>query len=389
VPPGHAADGPAAQSANDPTTCPYCGGSPELMEPAGIVSHGGFEFASSDTKAIDGFMSVSDIRWIESEHFQIGMALGPFKVKQRDKEKIRAELTELQAVFPEVNVKTKVIDPWLRAHMYAQRVEKVWDRFLELMRVEESAFPPVPTKWDMQGRYMGDGPYVGQKGKFEVLLLPSQAASTTFLETEFGLLIELTQRWNVIPRDTLILVAHTGQGQLRVDAAMHNHVVFNMAINLLDGYKHFSYETPIWIREGLAHFMEREQSPEYNSFDSSEGSVADMTRKTKWEPEVRKLIASGGAVRMAELVALKDYAGLELAHHYTTWSMTDYLLKTNPEGYACLNDRLHGITDAQGMSDGSNMADKHRDAFRECIGVSYPEFDSAWAEWVMANYASK
>ena len=193
----------------------------------------------------------------------------------------------------------------------------------------------------------------------------------------------------MIPHDTLILVAHQDQGQFRIDAAMHNHVAFNLAINMLDAYKHYSYETPIWIREGLAHFMEREISPDYNSFDSSEGAVAEMTRETKWEPEVRKLIAAGKAIRMAELIALKDYSGLTLEHHYTTWSMVDWLVKTNPDGFACLNDRLHGITDERGITDGSGMSDRHREAVRECLGMSYPELDAAWEAWVMANYASK
>ena len=379
----------AAQASNDPETCPYCEGRVELMEPAGIVSHGGFEFASTDTEAIDTYMATSDIRWIETEHFEIGIALGPYKVKQKEKGKIRAELSELESVLPEVNAKAKVLDPWLRAHMYALRVEKIWDRFLEIMQVEESDFPPEPTQWNRLGKYMGNGPYVGQENKFEVILFPSQAASTTFLKEEFGLLIKRTQRWNVIARDSITLAAHTDQGNLREDPAMHAHVVFNLAINLLSGYKHYSYDTPIWISEGLAHFMGRELDPRFNSFDSSEGAVADMTRKTNWEPEVRKLIQRKGAIRMAELIALRDFSELTLEHHYTTWSMTDYLMKTHPDGYACLNDRLHGMTNDQGIPDGSNMDDKHREAFKECLGVSYPEFDKNWAEWVMANYASK
>jgi hypothetical protein len=166
-------------------------------------------------------------------------------------------------------------------------------------------------------------------------------------------------------------------------------VAFNMAINLLDGFKHYSYDTPIWIREGLAHLMEREVSPEWNTFDSSEGAIAEMTRESSWEPEVKKLIAAGKQVRMAELIGLKDFAELTLAHHFTTWSMVDYLVRTDPAGFACLNDQLHGYTNAQGIPDGSNMADRHRDAFKECLGVSYPEFDAAWAAWVQATYASK
>ena len=378
----------AAQRKNDPSECPYCGGDPELMEKAGLVSHGGFEFGKGETKDIDRLLATSDIRWIESRHFELGFALGSHKVKQEEKKKIRAELGRLAEVLPEVDPKKKILDPWLRSHLYAQRLEDTWDRFLEIMQLEEDDFPESGP-WNMQGKYMGEGPYVGQKGKFEVLLLPSEASSVMYLKNQFGLLIKLTQRWNLIDRDTISVTIHTDQGGLRDDQALHGHLVFNQTINLLDGYKHYSYDTPIWIREGLAHYVEREINPKFNTFDSSEGAVAEVTRKSKWQPEVRKLVQRDKAPRMAALIALKGYAELELEHHFTTWSMIDYLLQTNHDGFACLNDRLHGVMNEQGIPDGSNISDVHRAAFKECLGMSYAQFDAAWREWVIATYSSQ
>src|SRR5688572_28873139 len=72
----------AAQKKNDPANCPYCKGDPEVMAKAKLVSHGGFEFGINDTAKIDSFLAASDIRWLETEHFQIGLALGPHKVKE-------------------------------------------------------------------------------------------------------------------------------------------------------------------------------------------------------------------------------------------------------------------------------------------------------------------
>lgn len=377
-----------AQRSNDPADCEWCGGDPALLEAAGLVSHGPFPFGNEDSARVDALLAVNDVRWIESRHFRIGFALGPHKVKPEEKNKIRAELTKLAAVLPAVSPKQKILDPWLRAHLYAQRCEEIWTRFLERMRVQEEDFPATPQPWNRQGKYMGEGPYLGEREKFELLILPSEASHVTFLKHHFGLLIKQTQRWNILSRDCLIAVMHVEDGGLREDQALHGHVAFNLAINLLDGYKHYSYETPIWIREGLAHHMEREISPLYNSFDSSEGAVAAMTSKSKWEPEVKKLVLAGQAPRMAELVALKGYAELELPHHFTTWGVVDYLTRTNPEGFACLNDRLHGHVDAQGVPDGSNLLDLHRESFKECLGMSYSEFDTAFAAWVLANYGS-
>lgn len=367
---------------NDPRTCKWTEGDPELLKSIGIVSTGGFDFGRGDTAAIDKELAMLDIYWVETEHFEIGIGLGPYRVKQKEREKIRGELRELATKIPTIKEKTKIIDPWLRCYIYAQRVEALYDRFLELMQVEETDFPTGRGQWNMEGKYMGDGPYLGQRHKFEILLLPSEAASVLYLKSQFGLQVRLSQRWNVIERDSISVTIHTTQGDLRDDQALHGHLAFNLAINMLDGYKHYSYDTPIWIREGLAHFMEREINPDFNTFDSSEGAVADMTRKSDWTDPVRKLIRAGEAPRLAELVRLKDYGELTVEHHFTTWSMVAFLVAEHPDAFACINDRLHGIWSASGP-DGSNMPDHHREAVKECLGWSYAQFDDAWQAWAV------
>lgn len=373
------------QRTNDPRSCPYCRGDEALMQAAGLVSHGGFAFGRKDTAAIDGILATSDVRWIESAHFEIGFALGPHKVKPEERNKIRDELTELSKALPEVKPATKLLDPWLRAHLYAMRCEKVWNRMLEILQVKPSDFPAAGQTWLIGQPMWGKGPYLGQAGKYEVLIVPTEAAHRTYLNSQFGLMTRNTQRWNEIASDTLSVTMHVQQGQLRDDAGLHGHVAFNLGINLLDGYKHYSYDTPIWIREGLGHFLEREIDPKYNSFDSSEGGVAEMTRKSKWEGEVKKLVLAGPP-RMAELVGLKEYADLKLEHHFTVWSMVAYLIREHPKGFARLNARLHGNVNEAGLPSGEGMLDLHREAFGEALGLGYAQFDAAWASWVLAGH---
>lgn len=372
---------------NDPSTDPYTeGGKEELMKAAGYASMGGFKFATKDTATIDKFMATSDIRWIETEHFELGFALGPYVVKQAEKKEIRAELTELSKIFPTIKPKMKRLDPWLRAHMYAQRLEQAWDAFLEIIKVDPATFPDGTKGWDLTGTYMGEGPYFGQKGKFEVIIFPSEAASVSFLREYFGLSIKKTQRWNIIPEDTLAIITHTGQSQFKKDSALHAHLYFNLAINFLDGYKHYSYESPIWLREGLGHFMERRIDPRFNTFDSSEGSLPEMTKKSNWKPEVIKLIRAKSAPRMAELINVKTYGELELEHHFATWSMVDFLVSTKPEEFATFLGTIKGRTDEKGYPLTTDIKGAHRDAFKSVFGWSYSQFDTAWAEWVTADY---
>ena len=44
---------------------------------------------------------------------------------------------------------------------------------------------------------------------------------------------------------------------------------------------------------------------------------------------------------------------------------------------------VHGRVSNGGLPDGSNMPDKHREAFKECIGMGYRQFDAAWREWAL------
>jgi hypothetical protein len=378
-----------AQSKNDPAQCPYCKGDPALMQKASIVSHGGFEFGKEESTAkVDGVLPSVDIRWIESKHFELGVALGPHKVKPEEKDKLRAELTRLQAVLPTVDPKSKVLDPWLRAHLYAQRAEDTWNRWLEIFQVKESDFPPQGYVWDMHAKYMGIGPYLGQNGKYEILIVPNEAALQQYLQSQFGLLVKKSQRWNLPPRDTLSVTIGTGTEQLREDEGLHGHLVFNLAINLLDGFKHYSYDTPIWIREGLAHFMEREVTQRFNSFDSGEGATAEISRKTNWQAEVRKLLAAEKLPRLAEMLSMREFSDLTLPRHYASWAMTDFLIRTKPAEYARFNDALHGIMDDKGYPDSSNLLEVHREKFREIFGWSYADFDRAWMEWIGLNYAA-
>lgn len=373
---------------NDPSTCPYTAGDPELLAAAGVVSLGGFEFGRLDTAGVDQLLGYVDILWVETEHFELGFGLGDYQVKQEERDKIRAELEQLALHWPEVKPKTRRLDPWLRAHLYAQRLEKAYARLLEVLQVEPSDFPDGSSSWNMQGKYMGEGPYLGQKGKYEVLILPSETASVAFLRDQYGLGTQHTQRWNTIERDSLIVVSHDKQGGLRSDSALHGHIVFNTTINMFDGYKHYSYDTPVWLREGLAHFMERELDPRYNTFDMAEGSAGVTTKKWKWQKEVKALVRAEQAARTAQLLAMRSYAEIDFDEHIVTWSKTEFMIRVHPDGYACLLDQLKGRKSGDGTDDSAKLDDVHRDAFKQCFGMTHSEFDAAWAAWVEETYST-
>jgi hypothetical protein len=369
---------------DDPAGCPWCHNDPVLLEKAGLKNHGPFAFGKYDTAKAEELLPEVEFRWIETEHFRIGFTLGQHKVKLEEKKKILAELTRLKPFFPDLKPETQILDPWMRVHLYAQRCEDVYKRFREILRLDNATFADGSGVW--RGSYQGEGPFLGMKEKYEFLVLPSEAAHVEFLVANCGLKIRKSQRWHYIERGAIGIICHAQQGRLRTDAALHGHVAFNLAHNLLDGLKHYSYDTPIWFHEGLAHVMERDVDPNYNSFDSGEGATAEETSKANWKPEVLKLIAEDKAPRLAELMGLKSYAELKLADHFTTWSMVDYLLQQKPEQFAKFVWIMKSNQDEKGLPTGSNLLEWHRTAFKEAFGWNYPEFDEAWRAWAKEAY---
>lgn len=384
-----------ALPANAPANNPYLYGkqaqefgTPEaLMAAAGILSMGGFQFGTGDTASTDALLAGTDILWIETAHFELGFALGEYKVALKDKRKLVPELERLKARLPTVDPGTKRLDPWLRALLFAQRLEELYTRVQRILQVTDANFPAEDTVWNMQGEYWGRGPYLGQVGKYEVLILPGEGPSEKFLRESFGLVVKRTQRWNVLDRDSLILVVNDADEGLLKDAAMHCHVVYNMTINLLDGYRHYSFELPFWLRAGLAHVLEREAWPEFNTFDISEGGEEIETYESDWLKEAREHVAAGEQSSLARLSSKENYSDLTFADHLTSWSMMQYLVHVHPDALAKILGRLAGLVNEQGYPDGSDMPEHQREAFREFLGMAYPLFDESWKTWLGTPHA--
>lgn len=373
----------------DPSQCPYCHGDEAIMKAAGIVSHGGFKVGRKTTEEVNQQLGTADIYWIETEHFELGMALGRMKVRQENKKKIREECAKLGEHLEDVPEKPKVVDQWLLAHLYAQRLEAMYDDMLKLLDVDDSVFPAPGTVWNMQGDYWGQGPYFGQEGKLEVMLLPSESLHVNWLSKNFGLKTKKTQRWHVIDTGSLHLSVHTEQGSLKVDSALHGHLVFNISIMLTHSFKHYSYDMPVWLLEGIGHYMERRLNPKYNTFDSGEGGVAEMTKKAKWEPAVKKMVAADKAPGLALLARMTTFAELDLDRHFVSWSLIDYMERAHPGFLQKLVFRTSNLRNEQNIPDGSRLMDEHRAVFKDELKMSYLAFDRAWKEWVLENYSSK
>jgi hypothetical protein len=379
----------------------YTKNKPEALAQLGYVSYGPFEFGTKGaapalTSTIDDHLEHVQILWIETAHFRIGVDLPewPVPMDPEFRAKIRRELEQLQQRLPSVNPKARVLDRWLRAHLVAQRLEGIYAEFQQLAGVTDADFPADQSKVvRMPGaRFMGYGPYVGMRQKYLVLLIERLGPYQRYLKDFIGRSTKFPQKWHFTTEGSLMFAAATecDDSVLKDDTALHCALAFNVGQNLLDGFRQYGYDLPIWIREGFAHWMLRRVNPRFNQFDQDEGGTAEMKKVWRWEPYCRNLVASGGKFApFPEVASWREWDKLTFNDHVAIWSRMDWLMSQGKEKWSQFLFKVKGRVDENWSPDQNDLVGAVREALQEVYGVSVLDFDRRWGEWVKATYPTQ
>lgn len=378
---------------------PYTKNDPELIAKAGYVGYGPFVFGNLADRPvmnteIDAALEYVQILWIETPHFRIGTNLPAWTVPVdlETRKKVRAELTEIAEKLPGVNPKAKVLDPWLRAHLTAHRMEKLYAETMQLYGVTDADFPANQEKVVITpgARYMGFGPYFGMKDKFLVLVFEKQGPFQQYMKRFLGRDSKQPQRWHFTTVGSLLFTMPTESNEFprKHDTALHCSLAFNVSINLFDGFRFYAYDVPVWLREGLGHWFDRRVDPKWNNFDQTEGGIADVKNTSKWEVYCRNMVDSPDKFApFAEASKWRDYGDIKFNDHVAVWSRFDFLMSMGPEKWQKYVFAIKGrVNPTDWSADQSDLVGAMRDALQDAYGFSVLHFDQKWIEWVKATY---
>lgn len=379
---------------------PHTGNDPKSMEKAGYVSYGPFPFGErgpqvATSEDIDKHLNYENFLWIETAHFKLGASMPAWNVPMDPdtREKIRTELTELSAKLPKINPKTRTLTPWLRMHLLAHRCEKIYAEFQGMLGVTDADFPA--KKEDVivgAGRFMGYGKYLGMQEKYLLLITEKGSTCEDYIKSFTGRDTNYGQRWHYIQSGALLYAIGLGMegGRLKDDTALHAHLEHNLVHNFIDGYRSYSYDTPVWITEGLAHWFERRISLRFNSFCRDEGAAHNPPSNWNWKPEVRSAVLAGKYKPFAEVMGWRQYSAINWPDNEFLWSRWDYLLATEPKKFADFMLQVKGRVDPKTWSvDQSDLVSACREALRTVYNLTPLSLDEKWAEWVKATYPSQ
>ncbi|MDP6849814.1 MAG: hypothetical protein QGH51_09735 [Planctomycetota bacterium] len=362
--------------------CTVCEHDPELME-ANKMNHGPFIFARTDSQKIMDDMVWSPV-WMETQHYRLGGDFPKWKIPEVERKIYRAELTELQKKFPKIKPKTRTLDKWYRLHMLANRMEIFYSE-------ARASFGCSPLEFLDESKNIrrGLGPFLGEKDKYEVMVFEETNLYREFMTLNWGLAYVKPQRWNNVDRDCLWFGLSLQQEEIKHDRKLQNIVLHGLSHNLLDGYMHYSFELPVWLTEGYAHWVERTNDPRFTTFCSVEGSLHEGKTLNDWRPEVRKLIKKDEAATFAALIRRASFAEINWEDHLVCWSKLDFLLQTKPKEFGEFLTELVSRRDSKGYPDGSKMDDAQRNGFKKHFDWTLNQAEKKWGEWALNTYPAK
>ena len=368
----------ATQKPKPADVCPWCHNDPATMQAAGVVSHGPIAIGPKGSAALASSLAAGSWIFLETPHLRWAFSLGPESVTIEEKKRVGKELARLRRVLPAVPADPSKLDPWLRLHLLGMQGEELYARFQEILAVKDADFPESRQK---DKPFMGNGRFLGEKDKFEVVVHASRALHKSFTADFSGVSTTDAFRWHFKQEHKLLVSIPAEDPDLRRERWLFPHVAHNLSHAFFCAYKHFSYDPPVWLDEGLAHALEKEIEPASVTIDGAEGATRDTHTPADWSAGVKKLLGAGKAKTLADLLHVKDFGDLDADAHLCAWSMVRFLLDEHADALAKLLGGVKGQLDENGQPTGKDLPGLERKLLKETGGWTTASFDEEWRKW--------
>src|SRR5262245_47247154 len=381
----------AFQSAADarapfPKIDPYTLGEAETLARAGYSSFGPFLWGDGhSTMQIEQELGGIPLIWVETAHFKLGSSLPEYTVANDEEEqaKLRAELQRLSKRLPRVGKKPQRLDPWLRLHLAAQRVEELYASFCEKLALQEPDFAVPP-----ETREKPSGPYLGLGGKFSVLLMQETSALDRYCRAFLGHPRESDAVSHYFPGVDGMFLGLTVDSFHELepaDTALHFALVYDLVLNFDSGFRGVTQVGPQWWRNGLARWFARGVDPRILLYATPGGASLRPEEDSEWPAKVRGRVDNGAFPPTTEMLEWGDGSGWSFADHMIAWSRVDYLLNHGDGAARRFLLAVHEPVPRTPDRD-ERIAEQRRGALEAATGLSPQAFDEAWCRYVKETY---
>jgi hypothetical protein len=380
---------------------PYTKGQPEVLAKLGYRPYGVFQvLPGRSTEDLTRDLGGISVIWIETAHFKLGSTLATYKLKPDsiEKDHLESEFKRLRTRHAGFKPPSKVLDPWLRAHLFAQRLEDLYARFLAETGFQEGDFPAESARPAALGAApaMGIGPHLGQPQKFFVFLAAKRSTLGRLTQLAFKNQQDLGLRHWVEGGGMFFGCSAEGlkDSTEGLDIAIHAYLANGVTHTFVEGLCDSSFAAPLWLVEGMSHWFGRQVDPRWAPYG---GGIENTERKEthyEWGPRVRALIDQEACLSWEQMMALEDFSKIPSREHMVLWSRADYLLSRKPEQVRAylLEVIAGGRPDPEKTTPEQRtqiLIERQRRAQQVALGLDAAGLEREWAKWARSNYPRK
>lgn len=371
---------------------PYTKGASEAMDKAGYESFGPFLFAEGiKTQDVEEALGNIQVLWLETKHFKIGSTLRTYKYKGDPKEdkRLDEEVKHLKARLPSVKPVKNKLDPWLRLHLYAQRLEEHYADFLQRFGFTDADFDPKTKPANLA---MGEGPFLGMEAKFTVLITEKRSGTARFLKRFLNTETPSWQRWFLPGGSAFLGISMEALKEYNYDSdlALWATTASETSMNFLEALRKTGHSIPIWFRAGYAHVTSRNIDERFAL--SAVGTTRSTTddEAARWEPRVYGLVFNKVAKPWKEMAVWTKWDDLKAQGHLIAWSRVAWILEHKD---AKLRDFILGLSESLASVPEADrpkvLVERQEAALRAALGKSMAETEAEWRQFVLRNYEKK
>lgn len=283
--------------------------------------------------------------------------------ERRNWEFMKQEIADLKRVFP--NAKLGTLNGHQVAHLVMNRIVRFYKKFEKEIRFWE----------EMNGIKLADygmGPHLGQKAPFEIYVIKDKRSYLKWEDRFIGRKSVFGQKWHLTQDGALVFSSYYVGPFPRFNNFLHH----NLAQLFLWGYRHWGFKLPGWVQMGFGHYIEREITPRYNSYDFDEGGVKSMPKSWRFKKKIFKLVAAKKTRPFAEIKSWIEPSEFDGNDFQQIWSMTEFLIAHDKKRYRDFLDLISQKVDQD-------------EALKKTFGWSFNVFEERWKDYVRKNYPSR
>ncbi len=126
----------------------------------------------------------------------------------------------------------------------------------------------------------------------------------------------------------VVMSEEYNDNQLANDQTLHVHLVYNVVVNLLNGYRSYGHDVPPWLLIGLAHWHSRRICPRYPVYELKSGNEKEDDAFWKWDERALGLLRFEAFESIEDLIERTDGTQFSMEQHIQSWFLVDYLMHT-------------------------------------------------------------